>query len=136
MTIFEDDHLDDEHLESEQSFHELYNNDQSLATELNLVETEHSEDEHSEVLEVKEETPDEVEEPSEEPAVDEDTKEETLKPIYISRHAGESHSRTINGQTVYFVKGSVNGIPFEVECDKQVMVEPHVAEVLQGLANK
>ncbi len=38
--------------------------------------------------------------------------------------------------TKHFVYGSINGKPFEVECDCQVKVTPEVAEALHGLLHK
>jgi hypothetical protein len=60
----------------------------------------------------------------------------SLVPVCISSTGIETHPRKVDGKTVHFVKGSINGIPFEIECNKQVMVEPHIAEAVAGLGSR
>ena len=62
--------------------------------------------------------------------------ESELIAIYLPSFGIESWPLKENGVVRKFVRGSVNGVPFEVECDKQVEVAPEVAEVLRPLMAK
>lgn len=69
----------------------------------------------------------EPEAPVEEPEAEE--KESGLIPVMVSSHQQETI--TVNGKK--HVYGSINGVPYQVECDSQQMVTPEVASALSGL---
>ncbi len=74
-----------------------------------------------------------------EPKIQVETKSEEPKlvPIYISSKGIETLSERAPGErTLQYVRGDVNGQPFKVECDRQVLAQPHVAEALSGLIER
>lgn len=56
-------------------------------------------------------------------------------PVFISSKGIETFpQRNDANQLVPFIYGYVNGKRFEVECNKQVLVKPEVAEAVRGIS--
>jgi hypothetical protein len=65
-----------------------------------------------------------------------ENQEPSRVPVYVSSRGIETTSETVDGKTIRFVRGDVNGRPYRVECDRQMLVAPHVAEALSGLIDR